>query len=147
MGRVQFAIGAVDAGLARTWLDNSATIVRRARRHRLQLSVHVEDPLLDLCDAYLSFWRAEAEDGPTFSWSSEVEADHVQQLAEQWLLLATLTEDDLRILGCHWAPEETRPFFDALLAGTVAALEADPATRPTAALLSTEPPGPRRPED
>jgi hypothetical protein len=145
MGRVRFAIGGVDAGLARTWLDNSRGIVAGARHHRRELSVHVEDPLLDLADAYLTLWRAAAEDIATFSWSAEVDADHVQQLAEQWLLLAQLSDDDLRLIGCYWAPEETRPFYDALLAGCVAALEEDPSTRPTAALLSTEPPGTRAP--
>jgi hypothetical protein len=143
MGRVRFTIGEVDAALARTWLDNSRGIVEGARRHRLEVSVTLEDPLLDLCDAYLSLWRSEAEDVTTFTWDAEVDADHVRQLAEQWLLLAQLTDDDLRVIGCHWAPDETRPFYDALLAGCVGALDGDPSTRPTAQLLATEPPGTR----
>jgi hypothetical protein len=145
MTRVRFTIAAVDAALSRTWLENSSAILDSARRHRRELTVDLEDPLLDLCEAYLSLWHAAAQGPGPFTWTAEVDADHVRQLAEQWLQLASLTEEDMRLMGCTWAPEETRPFYDALLAGCIAALEADPSTRPTAALLSTEPPGTPRP--
>lgn len=145
MARVRFAIGAVDAALARAWLANSTGIVAAARRHRRALTVDLEDPLLDLCDAYLSLWQVAAEAGPTFAWEAEVDADHVRQLAEQWLQIADLTDDDLRLMGCHWAPEETHPFYERLLAGCVAALEADPSTVATAARLTDQPPGSKRP--
>ena len=145
MSRVHFSIGPVDAGLARTWLENSTGIVVAARRHRRELSVDLEDPLLDLCESYLSLWFLAAEGASTFHWEGDADAEHVRRLVEQWLLLARLTDEDLQRMGCHWAPEETHPFYDALLAGCVAALEADASTRFIASLLVAKPPGtPRR---
>jgi len=140
---VHFEIGPVPSRLARIWLDNSADIVAAARRHRYEMSVSVEDPLLDLAEAYLAFWRAAAEQGDEFHWTYEADTDQIRQLAEQWIQLGLLTEDDLALLGCHWAPEEAKPFYDALLAGTVAALRADPETLDLADLLSKAPPGTR----
>lgn len=111
MSRVRFAIGPVDGAIARAWLENSAGIVAGARRHRYELSIAVEEPLLDLVEAYLQFWRDAAEGTDVFQWESDVDADHVGEIVEQWLLLARLTDHDLATIECHWAPPECQPFY------------------------------------
>jgi hypothetical protein len=141
VSRVNFAIGPVDGAIARTWLDNSAGIVAGARRHRYELSITVEEPLLDLVEAYLKFWRDHARDADVFHWASDVDPDHVRELVEQWLLLARLTDQDLATINCHWAPPECQPFYDALLRGVIDALAAAPDTRDLARRLEVEPPG------
>ena len=141
MSRVRFAIGPVDAAIARSWLDNSARIVAGARRQQYELSVTIEEPLLDLVEAYLQFWRDATEGTDTFFWEAEVDPDHVRQIVEQWLLLARLTDDDLATIGCRWAPPETQPFYEVLLSGVIAALDADADTRDLARRLEAEPPG------
>jgi hypothetical protein len=135
------AIGPVDGALARTWLENSAGIVAGARRHRYELSITIEEPLLDLVEAYLQFWRDAAEGSDVFDWDTEIDPDHVREIVEQWLLLARLTDKDLAIINCHWAPPECEPFFDALLRGVIGALNAEPETRDLARQLELEPPG------
>ena len=141
MSRVRFAIGPVPGDVARTWLANSARIVAGARQYQYQLSVTIEEPLLDLVEAYLGFWMDAATGQDVFLWEAEVNSDHVRQLVEQWLLLARLTDEDLAMIDCGWAPPETQPFYEALLAGTIASLDADPDTRPVARHLEIEPPG------
>ena len=141
MSRVRLAIGPVDGAIARTWLDNSSGIVAGARRHRYELSITIEEPLLDLVEAYLQFWRDAAEGTDVFDWDAEIDPDHVREIVEQWLQLAQLTDDDLATIHCHWAPPECEPFYDALLRGVIDALEADPDTRDLARQLEAEPPG------
>jgi hypothetical protein len=141
VSRVRFAIGPVAADVARIWLENSARIVAGARRHRYQLSVTVEEPLLDLVEAYLEFWKDAVDNQKLFNWEADVDPDHVRVIVEQWLLLARLTDDDLAIIDCNWAPPETQPFYDALLSGVISALDQDPDTRPMARQLEVEPPG------
>ena len=131
----------MSAEVARIWLDNSAGIVAGARRHRYELSITVEEPLLDLVEAYLVLWRDAAEGVDTFHWQADVDPDHVREIVSQWLLLARLTDDDLRVIGCQWAPPETQPCYDALLQGVIAALDQDPDTRAMARQLQAEPPG------
>jgi hypothetical protein len=141
VSRVRFAIGPVAGDLARTWLANSARIVAGARQHRYQLSMPIEEPLLDLVEAYLQFWMDAAAGQELFHWEADVDTDHVREIVDQWMLLARLTDDDLSVIDCTWAPPETQPFYEALLTGVINALDADPDTRPMARLLEVEPPG------
>ena len=127
--------------MARAWLANSAKIVAGARQHQYELSVTIEEPLLDLVEAYLEFWMDAAEGQDVFRWEADVDSDHVTQIVDQWLILARLTEDDLALIDCSWAPPETQPFYNALLTGVIGSLDADPDTRPIARQLEVEPPG------
>ena len=141
MTRVRFAIGPVDGAIARVWLDNSAGIVAGSRRHRYELSIAVEEPLLDLVEAYLQFWRDAAEGTDVFLWQSEVDPDHVREIVDQWVLLAQLSDADMTTIGCHWAPPECEPFYEALLRGVIDALNEDPDSREIAQQLEITPPG------
>ncbi len=58
----------------------------------------------------------------------------------QWLALGTLTDRDLVVLGCEWAPEWSHAFYDALVDGCVRALLADPATADLGERLRAAPP-------
>jgi hypothetical protein len=120
---VTFSVRPVDAALARAWLDNSRSIVDAVRTHREVVPFFVEDALLDLADAFLSVWY-EAASGDVFEWSSPAELEQIEQLSLQWRLLAALDDETMARLGVTWAPPETNPVYDALLAGVVAALRA-----------------------
>ena len=139
---VRFSVGPVDAGLARTWLENSRRIVAAVRAHRDRVPFVVEDALLDLADAFLTVWD-ESTTGDVFAWSSSVDPESVEQLALQWRLLAGLGDDVMSRLGVTWAPPETTPMFDALLAGVIGALRE--AGDDLADDLAAHPPGSVRP--
>jgi hypothetical protein len=139
--RVPFHIGPVADDVARTWLSNSAEIVAAVHAHPEVVSFVLDRPLLELCEVYLGLWRDHASAGDVFEWDAEVDVEHVESLVRQWLLLAHLSDDELTALGVHWAPEWTRPFYDALLHATVTALAKDPTGRRLAAQLADRPPG------
>lgn len=141
--RVRLRIGAVDVDLARAWLDNSLAILAAVRSHAEVVPFVLDEPLLDLCEAYLRLWREHAAVATSFDWAADVDPEHVAQLARQWVLIASLEDVHLAKLGIRWAPEATAPFYAALLAGTVDALEQDPATAPLARDRHRGPPGSR----
>jgi hypothetical protein len=140
-GRVELRIGPVDGDLARTWLTNSRAIVAAVRHHRFDLSIAVDDPLLDLIDAALIVWLDAATNRETFEWSSHVDVTHLVALARQWRALASLSDDDLALLGCSWADPVTLPFFDALVGAFATALKGVPETAPLGEAMEERPPG------
>lgn len=138
MVTVRFSVGPVDAAVARRWLDNSRAIVAAVRAHREVMPFVVEDALLDLADAYLTVWR-EAAGGDVFEWTSDAESENVDQLAEQWRLIASLDDETMERIGVSWAPPETNPMYEALLAGVLDALRQGGSE--LAADLAARPPG------
>jgi hypothetical protein len=57
------------------------------------------------------------------------ERHRLEHLVRYWANLDVLTDELVDRLGLAWAPLETRPFFDALVAGVGAALRGDPYVR------------------
>ncbi|MEA3020215.1 MAG: hypothetical protein QOI47_1739 [Actinomycetota bacterium] len=122
--RVQFHVGPVPSDIVSIWIDNSRRLIDAVRRHPAQVSITMREELLDLCDALLDIWDAHAAANVSFDWSTETDTDQVVFVVRQWLEISSLTDDELARIGCTWAPEVTRPFFDALVAGALEALEA-----------------------
>jgi hypothetical protein len=122
--RVWFSIGPVDLDVVEPWIANSRSLVDAVRAHRRDLSILADEMLLDLCESLLDIWSAHARASSTgvFEWSMEVAPAQVLYVVRQWLAIGSLTDDDLARLGVAWAPEWTRPFADALVAGAIAAL-------------------------
>lgn len=122
-GRVLFSIGPAPSDMASAWIANGRRLLSGVRRHRGQLSIDVHDDLVDLCELLLDVWDSVATQSDTFTWSRETDADQVFYLVHQWLEIGSLTDGELQLMQCTWAPEWTRPFADALVAGATAALE------------------------
>lgn len=123
--RIPFELGPVPCAMAEAWLANGRTLIAAVRDHRDDLSIEVNDDLLDLCEVILEIWTAHAaRSGDEFWWSSETDTDQVIFLVRQWLEIGALTDDELARIGCTWAPEWTRPFSDALVAAATVALAA-----------------------
>lgn len=138
---MRFQIDATDARLAQVWLENARGIVAAVRANRDQLPFVADGPLLDLVEVYLDIWAEVARDAEVFSWQATVEVENVEQVARQWQTIAALTDAQLAALGCAWAPEETAPFYEALLVGVTDALAQDARTRTYAEALRERPPG------
>jgi hypothetical protein len=120
--RVVFHIGPADSAMAEAWLANSHRLVVAVKESRQPLSIDVNDVMLELCETLLDVWSAHAAAGPTFDWSMETDVDQVTHVVKQWLEIGQLTDDELAGLGCAWAPDWTRPFADAVVAGAIQAL-------------------------
>jgi hypothetical protein len=119
---VVFHVGPVASDIASGWLANSRGLVAGVRAHRRELTISVHDDLLDLCDMLLDVWTGCASRDPVFDWSMSTDTETVVQVVGQWLEIGALTDADLTRIGCTWAPDWTRPFADALVAGASAAL-------------------------
>jgi hypothetical protein len=122
--RVQFQIGPVPAPMALAWLQNSHALIAGVRRHRVSLSIQVNDEMLELCEALVDIWTSVASRTDPFFWTADTDSQQVVYLAKQWLEIGSLSDDELKLMGCTWAPEWTRPFADALVVGVRAALDA-----------------------
>lgn len=139
--RVAFEIRPVPADVAIAWLENSLRILTAAREHADEISVRLSPALLELAEAYLRLWRSIAMTRDPFDWRAQVDADDVEQLVRQWVALGALSDRDLAVIGCEWAPEWSHAFYDALVDGCIRALLADPSTADLGEQLRAEPPG------
>jgi hypothetical protein len=140
---VRFEVGPVPADLARAWLTNARQIADALRATPERAPVVLDQAAMALADVFLDVWTHAASSGDTFHWTSFVDPEDARQVAEQWRLAASITDEQMAALGCSWASPETEPFFDALVAGFVAALSAAADTEPYAADLAEHPPGDR----
>jgi hypothetical protein len=121
---VTFHIGPVPSDIAAGWLANSRALVAGVRTNERQLSINVHDELLDLCEVLLDVWQVHATKSEIFDWSMSTSTETVVQVVGQWLEIGSLSDDELTLMGCGWAPDWTRPFADALVVGASAALVA-----------------------
>jgi hypothetical protein len=121
--RLRFGIGPVPSDVTLGWIANSRTIIAGVRAHRSEVSIRVHDDLADLCETLLDVWEGIASRTDVFQWDMDVTAETIVHLIDQWLEFGALSDDELALIGCTWAPDWTRSFSDALLAGAAAALE------------------------
>jgi CheY-like chemotaxis protein len=138
---VEVRIGPVDAGAARVWIDNTTKLLAALRTRPDLLAEPVPPDVLDIYDRFLDSWRDLAAGGGEFYWVAGAKAGEVERLVEEWARIDQMTDAQLADLGWHWSPPEGEPFFVALTAGILAALEQHAETRQLAERLSQQWPG------
>jgi hypothetical protein len=94
--------------------------------------------VLDTFDRFLSDWKDVAAMANEFYWVAKAPASDVERIVEQWAAIDLMTDDQLAQLGCHWSPPEGTPFFEALTAGVLKAMEQHATTRQLAERLSKQ---------
>lgn len=137
---VPFEVGPVDGRLAHAWLANSRRIIDGVRRHRLEVSIHASEAMLDLAEVYLDVWIDAAAGVEVFHWRARRDVRQIQAMATEWTNLAAMTPEDFELIGCSRAPIETQPFIDALLDGVTRSLASHPGTIADADELQAQPP-------
>ena len=123
---MRFAIGPVDADVARTWLVNSRRIIACLRRRPAAASFILSPPLLDVMDGYLAAWQDVAATSDVFFWETDADPALIADVAAEWVRVDSLTDEELADLGCAWAGPECAPFYEAVLTGVAAALSDEP---------------------
>jgi CheY-like chemotaxis protein len=113
---VELRLGPVDAGAARTWVDNTSKIVAAVRAHPEVLGEPVPQEVLDIYDELLDTWGQLAAATEEFYWAARAERSEVERLVDAWARIDRMSDDQLRRLGVHWSPPEGEPFFRALTA-------------------------------
>lgn len=121
---VQVAVGPVDAQVALQWIRHWQGVLDAIAVHADELSIEVVAPHLERVRALLAEWAATAAGSPTFWWRQVTTDEALRPVVDQWLAIGELTDDDFARLGTTWAPEETRPMSDAVIAGVSAGLVA-----------------------
>ena len=129
----QVRVGPVDSRSARVWIENTSNIVA-ALRARPDV-VAVPGDVLDIFDNFLSMWSEVAAANEEFTWTARAPIDDIRRVVEHWVVINDLSDEQMRELGCHWAPPEGQPFFDALVEGAAAALDRHAETEQLAAVL------------
>lgn len=121
---VEIRLGPVDAGAARVWVNNTATIIAAVRAHQEVLDEPVPPEVLDQFAALLESWRTLADATEDFYWTARGDAVDVQILVDWWARIDRLSAEQLAALGVHWSPPEGEPFFHALTACVMEAISA-----------------------
>lgn len=131
-------IGPVASSAARVWIRNTLGILRALRAHPDAVRSPVSDEVLATFTRFLHQWLATAAESETFHWAARADVATVQSLMEQWAVIDGLSDDEMAALGCTWSPPEGHPFFEALTAGVLEALEEHAATRDLAGKLDAQ---------
>jgi DNA-binding NarL/FixJ family response regulator len=126
---IEVRVGPVDSNAALIWIDNTKRILLVVRQHPEALDAPVPDDVFDAFGRFLDTWEEVAATNSTFSWVARAAPAEVNHLVESWAVIDRLTDESLRALGCDWAPPEGAPFFTALSAGVLAALDSHAETR------------------
>ena len=124
---MQVSIGPVPAMSVSVWAVAAARTVLALRE---QPELGVPDDVIADFEAYVAEWSAlAASSSSTFVWTGDVVVADVRRLAGYWALLANIARTDAHPTGVEPAPEDARPFYDALVAAMAEVLAADDADR------------------
>ena len=131
---LEVRVGPVSGDAARLWIANSKRILAAVTDRRDV--VEVPDDALVLFWSLLDRWDEVAQDAEEFLWVARANRDDVTRIVEEWAVIDGMTDEQLTQLGVEWSAPEARPFFEALTAGILRALERhDETERLTARLV------------
>ena len=135
---VEVRVGPVPSEAASLWVANTSGILAALRRHPEVMPVDVPEDVMELFGQFLETWGGIAREEAEFSWVARTTPEELQRVVEYWAALDRLTDDDLAVLGCSWSPPAARPFFNALTAGVLEALQAHAESRELARTLAEQ---------
>lgn len=133
---IHVAIGPVSADAARVWIANTSKIMAAVRAHPERVAEPPSADVLDRIEFLLDSWASLLAQDGEFRWAARARPDDVRRLVEQWAALDRMTDAELDALGVRWSPPEGGPFFEALTAGVLEALNAHDETRKLGGLLA-----------
>jgi DNA-binding NarL/FixJ family response regulator len=131
-------VGPVSAKAARVWISNTRTIIDAVAEHPEVLGEKIPDDVIELFRSFLSDWDAVAANSEEFRWVARARPADVTRIVSHWATIDSMTDEQLAVLGIHWAPPDGMPFFQALTAGVLEALGRHEATKRLAARLGEQ---------
>ncbi len=133
---VDVRVGPVDCEIAQAWVANTSRILAAVRAHPEVLPEPIPDDVAEMFAGLLETWGEVANGSCEFVWVGRARPSAVRRIVEYWAMVDRLPEDVLEGLGCQWSGPDARPFFDALTAGVMDALQSCEETRELAQRLS-----------
>jgi DNA-binding NarL/FixJ family response regulator len=135
---VEVRVGPVSAGAARVWIANTKRILVALSEHPEVFDVPVPQDVLDLFLSFLDRWQDVAVDADEFHWAARAAPSDVERIVTWWGTIDTMSAEQLAQLGVTWSPPEGEPFFRALIAGVLEAINRHEETRRIADLMNEQ---------
>lgn len=135
---VEVTVGPVDGAAARVWIANTKQILRRLADHPEVMPEPVPDDVLELFCSFLDRWDEVAEGADEFRWVARAAPNDVERLVTWWGAIDEMDAAQLADLGVHWSPPAGEPFFRALIAGVLDAMNRHDETRRLAGRLTEQ---------
>jgi len=136
---VEIQIGPVSGEAARAWVANTKTILDAVIHHPEVVGVTIPEDVTAFFRALLQQWGDIAAGAETFRWAARARPADVERVVSYWGFIDAMTDEQLARLGVRWAdPAGDHPFFRALTAGVLEALQRHEETRRLAARLTEQ---------
>jgi hypothetical protein len=126
---VHVEIGPLSSASAHAWVDYARGVIKELRDSGGKVdgpqTVTMKPDVLDAFSTYLDQWDAAANAGETFRWAGDADPEVVEYLLHAWFNLAKslLARNEER--GTGFAPDESRPFYNAMVVALLDALEGE----------------------
>ena len=119
---VRIELGPVPASSARAWIDNGRSVLAGVRRAGPRLPVELPEDVGKAFDDYLDQWEDVARRDEVFTWSADIDDEHVRHLVVYWFGLMSLDDDVWAEFGLPFAPPEAEAFYLDLSSAVTGAL-------------------------
>ena len=131
-------IGPLPSANAIAWIDNASRIVEAVRRNPDVLDRPVDPAVFDAFTRFLRVWHDIASANDDFSWAARANPVQVGLLLEAWAAIGRIPDERLAALGCRRSVPEGRPFYLAVTAAILDAVQRYDATSELAATLGRQ---------
>ena len=131
-------IGPVPSDAALAWIDNAACLVEAIRSHPALLDQPVAPEIFDTFDRFLHVWRDIASTNDAFFWAARANPSTVGELLEAWAAIGRVPDERLEEIGCRRSVPGGRPFYEAVTAAILEAVERFDASSELAATLGRQ---------
>lgn len=131
-------IGPVPAEAALAWIRNATCIVDAVRTHPDLLDQDVRPEVFDALARFLRVWGDIASARGEFFWAARADPQEVSTLLEAWAAIGRIAEERLQAIGCTRYNPRGRPFFEAVTAAILEAVQRYDSSSALAATLKRQ---------
>jgi CheY-like chemotaxis protein len=135
---VEVRVGPIPAHAARVWIANTKRILDALVDHPDVLAEPVPTDVLDLFCSFLDSWEDVATGADEFHWVARAAPADVERIVTWWGAIDVMNDEQLADLGVSWSPPDGEPFFRALVAGVLAAMNRHEETERLAGLMGEQ---------
>lgn len=131
-------IGPVPADAAMAWITNATRIVDAVRAHPEVLDQDVRPQVFEALARFLRVWADVAGANDEFFWAARANPAEVAALLEAWASIGRIPDDRLQAIGCSRYNPAGRPFFEAVTAAILDAVQRYDSSSALAATLARQ---------
>jgi hypothetical protein len=122
---VRVQVGPVPASSVMMWVAYARTVLAQSITGSPDFPLRLDADVLRLFEQYLDEWEDLAERQAVFRWETEVDPERVEFVMHSFFQVATLLDKLAEQRGYPLAPPAGHAFYESLVAGVVAGMEAE----------------------